>query len=171
MTLEGVYDIQRRHRLPLRIFSVSHGVFDHILQKGLDHRSGFLVNLSRDPLHSASPRQSSDGWLGDSRDVSFAALSEPLSSALSQTFASFSSSRHIDSGSSSLQTVEIRSTVNVMRCDAMRRDDNSQTAQLLPRSLTHRLYTHCDTPRRRSAQYTVIAPHWLSVDGVQLTAH
>ena len=94
LTLEGVYDIQCRHRLPLRVFGVGHSVFDHILQKRLDHRSGFLVNLSRDPLHSASPRQSSDGRLGDSRDVSFASLSEPFSSALSQTFASFSSSRH-----------------------------------------------------------------------------
>ena len=98
LTLEGVHDIQRRHRLPLRVFGVGHGVFDHILQKGLDHRSGFLINLSRDPLHSASPRQSPDGWLGDSGNVSFAALSESLSSSLSQSFTSFSSARHIEIG-------------------------------------------------------------------------
>ena len=35
---------------------VCHDVFDHVLQSGLDHRSGFLIDLARDSLHSAPPR-------------------------------------------------------------------------------------------------------------------
>ena len=94
LTLEGVDHIEGGHRLPPRVFRVGHGVFDHILQKGLDHRSGFLIDLARDSLHSAPPRQSADGRLGDPGDVAFAALSEAFGSSLSQSFASFSSAGH-----------------------------------------------------------------------------
>ena len=73
---------------------VCHDVFDHVLQSGLDHRSGFLIDLARDSLHSAPPRQSADGRLGDPGDVAFAALSEAFGSSLSQSFASFSSAGH-----------------------------------------------------------------------------
>ena len=69
LTLEGVDHIESGHRLPPRVFRVGHGVFHHILQKGLDHRSGFLIDLARDSLHSAPPRQTADGRLGDTGEI------------------------------------------------------------------------------------------------------
>ena len=112
LTLERIHDIQGGHRLPLRVFGVGHSVFDHILQKGLDPRSGFLVNLTRDPLHSTSPRQTTNRWLGDSGNVSFAAFAESFCSSLSQSFASFSSTRHIESD-------ELDCTALAISCRAM----------------------------------------------------
>ena len=96
LTLERIHDIESGHRLPLRVFGVGHRIFDHILQKGLDHRSGFLVNLTRDPLHSTSPRQTTNCWLGDSGNISFTAFAESFRSSFSQSFASFSSSGHLE---------------------------------------------------------------------------
>ena len=94
LTLEGVDHIEGGHRLPPRVLGVGHGVFDHILQKSLDHRSGFLIDLARDSFDSAPPRQSADGRLGDPGDVAFAALSESFGSALSQSLTSFAAARH-----------------------------------------------------------------------------
>ena len=69
LMVEGLDYIEGGHRLPPRVFRVGHGIVDHILQKGLDHRSGFLVDLARDSFDSAPPRQSADGRLGDPGNV------------------------------------------------------------------------------------------------------
>ena len=117
LTLEGVDHIESGHRLPPRVFRVGHGVFHHILQKGLDHRSGFLIDLARDSLHSAPPRQSADGRLGDPGDVAFTALAESLGSSLSQSFASFSSSGHIETEAGYEMEMELLLLIDAKRAD------------------------------------------------------
>ena len=95
LALERVDYIQGGDGLPARVFSVGDGVLDHILEKGLDDGARFLVNLARDSLDSATPRQATDCRLGDARDIAFAAFAEALGTALAQSLASFAAAGHV----------------------------------------------------------------------------
>ena len=55
------------------------------------------LDESRDSFHATSSGQSSDGWLGDALDVVSQDLSVTLGASLSESLASFSSSRHYES--------------------------------------------------------------------------
>ena len=163
LTLERIHDIQGGHRLPLRVFGVGHSVFDHILQKGLDHRSGFLVNLTRDPLHSTSPRQTTNRWLRDSGNISFAAFTESFSSSLSQTFASFSSSGHIECvrcGVTAYKSLRSNDSF-AFRSDLINSIESNRCSDRLAAHRTNAKSLETQTPTRRSTSYYIrIAHHW-----------
>ncbi len=96
LSLQGVDDVHGGHRLPLRVLGVGDGIADHVLQEDLQYTARLLVDQARDTLHTATTRQTADGRLGDSLDVVSQHLPVSLGATLSQTLASFTTSRHIE---------------------------------------------------------------------------
>ena len=73
------------------------GVSNNVLEEDLEDTSRLLVDETRDSLDSSSSRETTDGGLGDSLDVVTQDLSVSLRSSLSESFSTFSSSRHCSS--------------------------------------------------------------------------
>jgi len=94
LALEGVHDVHGGDSLPLGVLGVGHGVTDDVLQEHLEHPTGLLVDEAGDALDSTSACQTADGGLGDALDVVTQNLAMTLGAPLSQTLASFASSRH-----------------------------------------------------------------------------
>ena len=97
MAFQGVDDVHGGHSLSLGVLSVGDSIPDDVLEEDLQDSSGLFVDESRDSFHSTSSGQSSDGWLGDALDVVSQNLSVTLGASLSESLASFSSSRHDES--------------------------------------------------------------------------
>jgi hypothetical protein len=94
LTLEGVHDVHGRDRLALGVFGVGDGVADDVLEEDLEHAARLLVDEARDTLDTASTSETTDGGLSDALDVVAQHLPVTLGATLSQTFASFTASRH-----------------------------------------------------------------------------
>ena len=94
MAFQGVDDVHGGDSLALGVLSVGDCISDDVLEEDLQDSSGFFVDESRDSLHATSSGQSSDGWLGDALDVVSQDLSVTLGASLSESLASFASSRH-----------------------------------------------------------------------------
>jgi len=95
LTLESVDDVHRRHRLALGVLSVRHSVTDHVLQEHFENATSLLVDQTGDTLHTTSASKTTDGWLRDALDVVTKYLAMTLSATLAKTFASFTTSRHL----------------------------------------------------------------------------
>ena len=93
LSLESVDNVEGGDGLTASVFGVGDSVTDDGFQEGLEDSTGFLVDQSGDSLDSPSASETTDGWLGDSSNVISQDLSVAFSSALSQSFSSFSSSR------------------------------------------------------------------------------
>jgi hypothetical protein len=96
LSLQSVHDIHGGDSLPLGMLGVGDGITDDILKEYLEDSTGLLVDQSGDTLDTASASQTADCGLGDSLDVITQDFSVTLGASLSQSFASFSSSRHDD---------------------------------------------------------------------------
>ena len=96
LTLQGVHDVHGGHGLPLGVLGVGDGITDDVLQEHLQDSSGLFVDQTGDTLHSASASQTADGGLRDALDVVTKDFAMTLGASLSQTFASFATSRHDD---------------------------------------------------------------------------
>merc|ERR1719347_995967 len=94
LPLQSVYNVHGCDSLPLGMLGVGHGIADEILKEHLQDTPGLFIHEPADPLDPSSPRQSSDGWLGDSLDVVPQDLAMPLGAALSETLASFAAASH-----------------------------------------------------------------------------
>ena len=68
MSLEGIDDIEGGDSLSLGVFGVGDGVSDDVLKEVSQDDSGLVVDQRADSLDSTSSGESSDGWLGDSKD-------------------------------------------------------------------------------------------------------
>jgi hypothetical protein len=73
------------------VFSVCHGITNHILQEDLENASGLLVDKTTDTLDSTTPSQTTYGRLRDALNVITKNLAMPLGSSLSQSLPSLSS--------------------------------------------------------------------------------
>ena len=94
LTFQGVDDVHGGDGLSLGVLSVGDCITDHVLQENLEDTSGLFVDESRDTFDTTSTSQSSDGWLGDTLDVVSQNLAMTLGASLSESLASFASSRH-----------------------------------------------------------------------------
>ena len=94
LTLEGVDDVEGGDGLSLGVLGVGDGITDDVLEEDLEDTSGLFVDQTGDSLDTASSSESTDGWLGDTLDVITKDLSVTLGAALSESFTSFSTSRH-----------------------------------------------------------------------------
>ena len=94
LALERVDDVHGGDGLPAGVLGVGDGVTDHVLEEHLEDTTGLLVDESRDTLHTSSTSETADGGLGDSLDIVAKHFSVTLGTSLSESFSSFSSSRH-----------------------------------------------------------------------------
>ena len=83
LSLEGIDNIKCCHCLTASVLSVGDRIPDDILQEHLEDTSGLFVDQARDTLHTSTPSQSPDCWLGNSLDVVPEHLPVPLGSSLS----------------------------------------------------------------------------------------
>ena len=95
LPLEGVDNVHGGHSLPLGVLGVGDGITDHTLQEHLEHTAGLLVNEARDALDASSASETADGWLGDALDVVAKDLPVALGASLSESLASFATTRHV----------------------------------------------------------------------------
>jgi len=96
LSLEGVDDIHSSDSLPLGVFSVCDGIPDDVLQENLENTSGFLVDETRNTLHTTTASQTTNGRLGDTLDIVTKNLAMTLSATLSEPLASFTATSHLE---------------------------------------------------------------------------
>ena len=96
LALERVHDVERGDGLSLGVLGVGDGITDDVLEEDLEDTSGLFIDESADSLDSTSASQSTDGGLRDTLDIVTKNLPVTLSASLSKTFASFTTSRHLD---------------------------------------------------------------------------
>ena len=96
LPLERVHDVEGRDGFPLGVLGVGDGVTDDVLEEDLEDTPGLFVDETRDPLHATPTSQTPDGRLGDALDVIPKNLPVTLGAALSESFTSFATSRHVD---------------------------------------------------------------------------
>lgn len=96
LSLEGVDDIHGSNSLPLGVLGVGDSVTDDVFQEYLEDTTSFFVDETRDTLDTTTTGKTTDSWLGDTLDVITEYLSVTLGSSFSQTFTSFSTTRHLE---------------------------------------------------------------------------
>ena len=95
LPLQGVDDVHGCDGLSLGVLGVGDGITDDVLQEHLQHTTGLFVDEARDTLDTTTTSQTADGRLGDTLDVITQHLSVTLGATLSQSFSSFTTSRHV----------------------------------------------------------------------------
>ena len=106
LALQGVDNVHGSDGLSLGMFGVGNSVTDHVLQENLENTAGLFVDETGDTLHTTTASQTTDGGLGDPLDVVTKDFPVALSASLSETLASFSTSRHVDSFATRRDSVE-----------------------------------------------------------------
>ena len=96
LSLEGIDDIHSGDSLPLGVFGVGDGVTDDVLKEDLEDTTGLLVDQARDTLDTTTTRQTANSGLGDTLDVITQDFAMTLSASLSESFASFTTSSHVE---------------------------------------------------------------------------
>ena len=95
LTLEGVDNVHGCHGLPLSVLGVGDGITDDVLEEHLQDTAGLLVDKSRDTLDTTTASQTADSGLGDTLDVITKYFAMTLGATLSESLASFTTSRHV----------------------------------------------------------------------------
>ena len=83
LAFQGVDDVQGGDGLPLGVLGVGDSITDDVLQEHFQYAAGFLVDETRDTLHTTTAGKTTDGWLGDTLDVISQDFSVPLGASLS----------------------------------------------------------------------------------------
>ena len=96
LAFQGIDDIHSGDGLPLGVLGVRDSISDHVFEENFEDTSSFFVDQSTDSFYTTTTRQTADGWLRDSLDVVTKNLSMTLGASFSQSFSSFSASRHLD---------------------------------------------------------------------------
>ena len=94
LALKGIHDVHGSDCLATGVLGVGHRITDDVLKEDLEHTAGFLVDETRNTLDTTTTGETANGWLGDALDVIAKDLSVALGTALSKTFASFSTAGH-----------------------------------------------------------------------------
>ena len=101
LSINGIDDVNGCTGLLLGMLGVGDCITDDVLKEHFEDSRSLLVDQARDTLDTTSAGQTPDGGLGDSLDVITEHLPVTLGASLSKTLASFTTSRHFDSLSSS----------------------------------------------------------------------
>ena len=94
LAFQSIDDVHSRDGLSLGVLGVGNSVTDDVLEEHLEYSTSLLVDESRDTLHTTTASQTADSGLGDTLDVITKHFAMTLGAALSQTFASFTATRH-----------------------------------------------------------------------------
>src|ERR1043165_1843890 len=95
LALQRIDDVHGRHGLALGVFRIGHGIADDVLQEDLENAAGFFVDETGNTLDATTTRQTTNGRLRDALDVVAQHLPVAFGASLAQSFASFSSARHV----------------------------------------------------------------------------
>ena len=96
LSLQSVHNVHSSHSLSLGVLRVGHSITNHSVQESLQHRTGFIVNQTRDTLHTSSASQTTNSGLRNTQNVITHHLAMSLRSSLSKSLSSFSTSRHFE---------------------------------------------------------------------------
>ena len=92
LSLKSVDDIEGGDGLSLGVFGVGNGVLDDVLEELSEDNSGLVIDEGADSLDTTSSGESSDSWLGDTKNGVLDGLgSESLGSSLSSDLSELSS--------------------------------------------------------------------------------
>ena len=94
LTLQSVDNVHGSDSLSLGVLSVGDCITDDVLKEHLQHSTSLLIDETADTLHTTTTSETTDGGLGDALDVVTKDLPVTLGASFSETFASFSTSRH-----------------------------------------------------------------------------
>jgi hypothetical protein len=95
LALQGIHHIQGSDSLTTSMLSVGHSIADDILQEDLQDSTGLLIDQTADALDTSTTSQTANSRFGDTLDVITKDLAVTFSTSLSQTLASFTTSRHL----------------------------------------------------------------------------
>ena len=96
MSLQSVDDVHGGDGLSLGVLGVGDSITDDVLKENLEYTSGLFVDESRNTLDTTSASKTADSRLGDTLDVITQDLAMTLSASFSESFSSFTTSRHDD---------------------------------------------------------------------------
>ena len=96
LTLQSVDDIHGGDGLSLGVLGVGDSITDDVLKEDLQDTTGLLVDESGDTLDTTTAGQTTNSGLGDTLDVIAQYFAMTLGATLSQSFASFTTSRHVE---------------------------------------------------------------------------
>jgi len=96
LSFQSIDYVHRCNGLTFGMFGVRNSVPNNVFQKDFQHTTGFLVNQTRNSLHSASACQPSNSRLRYSLDIVSQNFPVPLSATFPKTFTPFSSTSHDD---------------------------------------------------------------------------
>ena len=94
LSFQSIDHIHGGDSLPLGVFGVGDSITDDIFKENLEDTTGLLVDQARDTLDTTTTRQTADSGLGDTLDVITQDFAMTLSASLSESFASFTATRH-----------------------------------------------------------------------------
>ena len=104
LAFQSVHHVHGGDGLAFGVLGVCDGVANDVLQEHLQHAARLFVNQTRNPLHSPTPSQATNGWFRYPLDVVPQDLSMPLGSSLAKAFSAFSATRHVHSVSATLHS-------------------------------------------------------------------
>jgi hypothetical protein len=78
------------------VLSVGDSITDDVFQENLENSSGLLVDETRDALDTTTTGKTTDCRLRDTLDVIAQDFAMTLSASLSETLASFATTRHVE---------------------------------------------------------------------------
>ena len=96
LSLQSVHHFHSSDGLSLGVLGIGDSITYDVLEEHFQHPACLFVDQSWDSFNSTTACQSSDCRLGDALDVVSKDFSVSLGASFSQTFASFSSSWHLD---------------------------------------------------------------------------
>ena len=100
LSLQSVHNVHGSDRLSLGVLCVRNGITDDVLEEDFEDAASLLIDEARDTLHSATTCKTTDGRFGDSLDVVAENLTMTLGATLSETLASFATTRHTEQNTS-----------------------------------------------------------------------
>jgi hypothetical protein len=100
LSLESVHNVQCGDGLSAGMLSVGDRITDNGLKECLENCACFFVHHTGDALDTTTTSQTANSRLGDPLDVVARDLANTLCAGLSETFSSFSTTRHDDEISS-----------------------------------------------------------------------
>ena len=96
-------DVHGHDGLAASMLGVYDSVSDEICEEDLEHTTDLLVDETRDALDAATTSETADGGLGDATNTVTENLAVALGASLSESLASFTTSRHLDSSADLLR--------------------------------------------------------------------
>ena len=96
LAFEGVDDVHGSDGLPLGVLGVGDGITNDVLKENFENTTGLFVDQTRDTLDTTSASETTDSGLGDTLDVITQDFTVTLGASLSESFSSFTASRHFD---------------------------------------------------------------------------